>query len=259
MRTSAYDSPRTNQPDYINVSAPAALSHKQINAWSTSLKLASVSVPIESDQYKEIKTLPLRQEFGTAKDWRVTAWQAKGDEAATGSVPAKVCFWKPEDNKNGQCTQITSALPNSETAYQYQTVKELSVAPMPHLVKLVTEFSGGGSGSLNQVSFWRYDKSSDSFENAGLVTLTEQGEYKLFNQGALKGLLITADADWQPGETHFSPHRFYIQIYKFVPEAGYVKTLGYLTHSKYPSLDDTDKIDVITHEVPKIGRLLSLK
>lgn len=206
----------------------------------------------ESAAYREIKTLPLRQTFDTAKDWRVTAFQPEGKEAATGDVSAKLCFWSEPGKKQEHCTSITSNLPNGEMTYHYQAVKELTVIPTPHLVEFIAEFSGSGSGTLRQISFWRYEKATDSFSQAGLVTLTEQGEYKLVDR-----TLITADARWGEGKSHFSSHRFDITVYQFAPDSGYAKAFSYLTTGKYPSMDDTGTIDVISHELPEIKKRLA--
>lgn len=210
--------------------------------------LFSFSAIAEEVSYTEIKTLPLHQEFKTTKNWQLTAYQPSGDDSEPGDISAKLCFWESPDKKEKNCTDITSS--SGKTQYHYQTVKELSITPVPHLVKLVAEFSGGGSGALTQLLFWRYDKNTDSFEKAGSVTLTEQGEYKLIDNK----MLITADAHWREGETHFSPHQFTITGYNYARSAGYEKSFSYLTANTYPSFDDTNKIDVIDHEMPEIKK-----
>lgn len=225
------------------------------------LCLFSIPALAEAVFYREVKTLPLQQEFATQKNWHVTAYQPEGEvspdeDPRIGDVSAKLCFWFASNEKNMRCTLITSALPNSDMIYHYQTVRELSIVSKPHLIKFDAEFSGGGSGKLNQISFWRYDQVLDSFEPAGLIMLTEQGEYRLFDRDALKGVLVTADAHMQGEETHFSPHQFYIQIYQVKSPSGWIKTLGYVTQSKYPSLDDADEIDVISREILEIERRL---
>jgi len=217
-----------------------------------SIGLFTLPAFAEPSAFEEIKTLPLKQAFGTTKEWHVTAYQPVGDDAETGDTSAKLCFWFEELKKQEHCTPIASTLPNGGMTYHYQTVKELAVIPAPHIIKFVAQFFGGGSGVLDQVSFWQYDKNTDSFSQAGLVTLTEQSEYKLFGQE-----LVTANARWGEGETHFSPHRFDIEVYKYTPNGGYTKLFGYLTAKKYPSLDDTDKIDVISHEMPEIKKRLA--
>lgn len=208
----------------------------------------------QATSFKEIKTLSLKQSFGTTKDWHVTAFQPEGDilpdeDARTGDVSDKLCFWVAGRDRQEKCTFITSTLPNGGMTYHYQTVKKLEIIPAPHLITFIAEFYGNGSGALNQLSFWQYGKATDSFSQAGLVTLTEQGEYQLSDP-----LLITADARWGKDETHFSPHLFDITVYRYARDSGYVKVFSYLTAKKYPSLNDTDKIDVISHEMPEIKK-----
>jgi len=212
--------------------------------------------------YKEVKTFSLKNVFGTKSDWRVTAWQPVGNESDMGEVSARLCFWMQPAEQRKYCTSITSSLPNDGIVYHYQTAQGLEVVhpdaanPSAALLKFGARFFGGGSGSLDQVSFWYYDKKADAFEPSSHITLTEQGEYRLFDKGKLEGKLVTADAVLQVGETHFSPHHFYIEAYRY--DAGhYTKILGYLTPTKYPSFEDTNTIDVIMPEIPRIEGLLT--
>jgi len=210
--------------------------------------------------WKEVKTLSLKSEFNTTSDWHVTAWQPNGKNSETGNIAAKLCFWDSLANQQKNCTSITSMLPNDGMMYYYQTFNGLELihpdATSPPLLKFSASFSGGGSGSLGQISFWKYDRQINRFEPSSHITLTEQGEYHLFNKGDLAGMLTTANAVWQAGETHFSSHHFYIEVYRFDSNNGYVKQLGYLTPSSYPSFDEAEKIDVISHEIPRIEKLL---
>lgn len=208
---------------------------------------------IQGAEYRLVAMIPLKQEFGTSKDWRVSAYQTTKDEAVS-DIPSRLCFEAEQQKPN--CIHIVSALPNGGVQYAYQAVKELSVNHEPHLLKYVAEFSGGGSGVLNQVSFWRYVKEVDSFQRAGLITLTEQGEYKTINEPALGKLLVTADARWSEGESHFSSHHFDVTVYRYDASSGYTKQFSYLTKVKYPSFDNIDKIDVISHELATIQKKL---
>ncbi len=225
-----------------------------------------ISVFAEPMHYAEVKTLSLKGIFKTKSDWHVTAFQPEGerykdDYIRFGDIPAKICFWRVKAKKVENCTRIISAYKNQDLIYQYQTVKELSVETSPIskdiLIKFVAEYSGGGSGLLYQISFWKYDKVLDSFEVEGLITLTEQGEHKWVDwEGGIKEMFITADANWKTDETHFSPHHFDVDVYQYDRVHGLTKILTYLTPQKYPSFDNVDKIDVITHEVPRIKKLL---
>lgn len=192
----------------------------------------------------------------------MTAYQPEGEflpgeDSRFGAVPAKLCFWLESDEKSEQCTLITSTMPNTNLIYRYQTVKELSVVAKPHLVKFVAEFSGGASGLLIQISFWRYVQALGAFVESGLITLTEQGEYQFLGTDGRQDFLVTAEAQWREGEGQFSPHQFYIQVYLYNSSGRYGKALGYITQSKYPSLDDVDKIDLISYELAEIRKRLT--
>lgn len=215
---------------------------------------ALVPAGAHSAEYEEIKIIKLRQEFNTRQDWQVSAYQTADKNLEFSEVPSRLCF--SADHQSPVCHAITSKLANEELGYAYQQVKELSVISKPHLVKFVAEFSAGGSGWLDQISFWQYEKATDSFQKAGLITLTEQGEYKLFDSGKMAGLLVTADAHLGEKETHFSRHRFYITIYRYKKGDGFEQTYGYLTEKKYPSFDNVEKIDVISHEIARIKKRL---
>ena len=96
----------------------------------------------------------------------------------------------------------------------------------------------------------------DRFDLANSVSLTEQSEYKLLNQGKLNGLLVTAEYDWGEGETHFAPHRFWIDVFRFNQTTHRYKRIAhYLTAKKYSSLDD-NSIDVIAPEEKNILKLI---
>ena len=204
-----------------------------------------------SVHYKVVKTIPLQSEFKTRRDWQVTASETAEKDSEFSTVPTRICF--RARNEESLCTHIRSALPNDGDHYEYQHAKELSIVQRPHLIKFMAEFSAAGSGWLDQITFWRYDASTDLFEQAGLITLTEQGEYQLFED---KGLLVTAEARWSSGETHFSPHYFEVTVYRYEADQGYEKLFSYVTAKKYPSLDDVEKIDVISHEIGAIEKRL---
>ncbi len=221
--------------------------------------LTALAQPVH---YREVERLPLRQEFATQRDWHVAAFQPEGasspdDDPRTGETPAKLCFWYEEEKKFDLCTDSITAYANADTIFRHQTVTELSVLAEPHVIKFAAQFSGGGSGWLNQISFWRFDRNRDTFQKAGQITLTEQGEYEWLEHNPQRSVLVTADARWDEGETHFSAHKFYIQIYRLTAQDGLKKTLSYISQSKYPGLDEVDEVDVISHETAEIKRRLA--
>jgi hypothetical protein len=85
------------------------------------------------------------------------------------------------------------------------------------------------------------------------VTITEQGEYKIWQETAISetALVVTADAVLGDAETHFSRHRFERSELPY-----YFLRDEYITSKKYPSLDEVDSIAVLGQERPEILALL---
>lgn len=205
---------------------------------------------------QEVHTLALKLAFATSGNWHITAYQQPPEENddGIGDKPARFCFWKEENKNQPDCTNLIKQYDNPKMILPFQTIKNLAVIhPLPDkktpLLELVAKYESGVSGELSEILFFRYDKARDSFQKAGQITLTEQGEWQILTQAELQGWLITADAIWDEGETHFSPHHFTITMYRYTPEKGYSKQQSYTTAPKYPSFDDTDKIEVISHEM----------
>ncbi len=186
--------------------------------------------------YVEAKTIVLGQAFRTKRDWHVTAYKPQGDDAETGDLPVKICFWFELSRKDEDCTSIGGK------EYPHQNLTEFSIVPLvkssqPLLGVLVeTFFSGGGSGIARTTSISTYDKNSDEFFTTASIDLNEISEYKMISSGSLSGSILTASGLWQQDEGHFSAHRFWIQVYRYSEYYGrYEKLIGYLTLKKYPS------------------------
>jgi hypothetical protein len=186
----------------------------------------------------------LQHAFNTKRPWYVSAIAPTGSHAEFGDIAVRTCFWSNVSNKTCEKQEIH----RNGMHYPMQTLLDLSVAPTPHLLKLSTQYSSGAGGLVTQVRFWRYDTPADRFVPAGSIDFSEQGEYQMTKDG----LLITADAKVRAGETHFSPHHFIIKVYRYESSNGFVNALSYTTQNRYPSLDDTDRIDVISHELSEI-------
>jgi hypothetical protein len=201
----------------------------------------------------KIKTLALKPAFKTMGDWHVTASQFY-DFTTTelgGNIPTKICFWVPDSPQSRDCSSSFVRRNGHNVIYAVNRVDDLDIVTQPPLVRAVSRFSGGGSGTLTEIAFWRYDSNHDQFKKAGTILLTEQGEYRLE-----KNLLLTADYLWGDDETHFSFHRFKINAYRYAPDTGFKKILTYTTENTYPSLDRVDQMDVLSHELPHLHQRL---
>jgi hypothetical protein len=203
-------------------------------------------------KYIEAKTISLKHEFQTRRDWHVTAYIPQGDNAETGDLPIKICFWFAP-TRDQACTTIGSK------EYPHQNLRELSVVSLlqsspPLLGVLVdTFFSGGGSGIAREVSILTYDRESDVFSDVASMKLNEISDFRIFSGGILGGSIVTASGLWQQNEGHFGDHRFWVQVCKYSNYYGrYEKLIGYLTVGKYPS----EEIRVIEKETGIISELI---
>jgi hypothetical protein len=208
--------------------------------------------PTPQFKYVEVKTIALKQVFQTKNNWHVTAYKPQGDDAETGDLPVKICFWF-EASKDGQdCTSEGSK------EYPHQNLGAFSIVPLiqsnhPLLGVLIeTFFSGGGSGIARTVSVLTYDAESDVFSSVASFDINEISDYKVIDSGTLGGSIVTASGLWQLDEGHWGDHRFWIQVYKYSEYYGrYEKYIGYLTRDKYPS----EKLGVIEKELSAVSRI----
>ncbi len=87
------------------------------------------------------------------------------------------------------------------------------------------------------------------------VSISNQAEYRFWRDPAVSHALVFAKADyvWRKGETHFSRHYYEISTYLYDANLRkYSLRDRYLTRRRYPGLDETDKIDVLSHEKAKV-------
>jgi hypothetical protein len=183
------------------------------------------------------RSLELQQDFHTKIPWQVSI--------ITKDDSLSLCFTTYHEK---QCAPIL--IPSIKVQYPANEVKPLTVLHDPLLLEVISKFSDNGSGALIKLEYWYYDHPSEHFKTAGHATLTEQSEYRWEN-----GILITADAHMQEGETHFEPHHFEITAYRYA-SGNLQQVTRYVTRDKYPSFDEVDKIEVIVHELPTIRKQL---
>jgi hypothetical protein len=110
--------------------------------------------------------------------------------------------------------------------------------------------SGGAVTSIALLEF-RGDRHLRNLLPA--IEVSNQSEFLVWNLPGVfdMPLLVTADFDWDfdPGETHYGRHRYWIEGYAFDRKTGtYKKAIKYLTKQAYPGLDDTDRIVVLEPE-----------
>lgn len=209
--------------------------------------------PAVRARYVEAKTIALKQIFQTKRDWHVTAYKPVGDDAETGDVPVKICFWFDHSKRDKDCRTVGDA------QYPHQNLTDISVVSLiqsnpPFLgIKVDSFFTGGGSGIARDVAISTYDREDDNFSNVATLKLNEISEYRIIDSGLLRGSIITATGIWQKDEGHFGNHKYWIQVYKYGNYyASYEKFIGYLTLKKYSA----EQADVIRQEIGSISRIL---
>jgi hypothetical protein len=221
----------------------------------TSLSVGEV--PLE---YVQVKEISLVKSSHKKNELTVKAFQAKTGDSKEQDAPARLCFFKG-DSKN--CFDAIETVDN--TTYYFQFVDVLSAIQLYSNNRLhkallfVTEYFGGGSGSLKLITFWLYRNDNNSYEKVlPPITVTEQSEYRLLKNKKGNSVFVTADYIWGDKETHFSPHRFKIKIYNFyAAQKAFVIAKEYITKRVYKSLDDVDMINVISPEFGKIKKYIN--
>ena len=221
-----------------------------------------INVLAESIEYTQIKDIRLNDYFKINQDCSVKAFQGTENAQIEDSVPARLCFCK---GKSDECFEAKSF--TSTGTRNFQFVKKLSITPLfkskePHnaVLFIAENHTEGGSGYLRLITLWTYSILDKKFVNLlPLIQITEQGEYRLLTaKEGIEGLFVTADYIWGENETHFSPHRYKINIYFFNDgKKSYNLRKEYITKSKYKSLDDVERINVIMPELNKIKELLN--
>jgi len=219
--------------------------------------LFATSSSLPAEKYLAVKQLALKQPFHTKSDWNVTAYQATGPDAFEGDIPVKICFSR---GGHEDCTLITSRAEDGTLVFNHQTVSELTVVeltPKENGVLLNAQFSGGGSGLLNQIAIWSYERTGDYFQRILTMSLTEQGSYQLIATGPLQGDAISADYVWDQGEAHFDGHRYAISVNHYIGSGPHGEILRYVTRQKYGGENSLGgRVKVINAELPRINQLL---
>jgi hypothetical protein len=165
---------------------------------------------------------------------------------------AKLCLL----NAAGTCFQMPSHKEEASGSVTY----EFGLDPIAekHLLKdggslvlFSSQFSGGGSGTLDSLTILRFESDGKIVNLLPFVGITNQSDRAVWQIASVSNLpiLVTADFYWMEGETHFSKHRYTVNAYRFDPGLDrYVKALSYRTSKKYPGLDEVDRVDVLKTE-----------
>jgi hypothetical protein len=162
--------------------------------------------------------------------------------------PAKICL-----APSGMCFTPDLQFGFSPEA----TVVQLGPNQQALLFSAIASASGSGSTKLLAL----LDIRNGQLNTLTDVKISEQGEYKIWQEPSISktALLVTADYVWGAAEGHLSAHRFKISTYDLGSVAGgdsrfqvYHLRDEYMTSQKYPSFDDVDRIAVLEQEKQEV-------
>ncbi|MCL4456176.1 MAG: hypothetical protein M1147_07435 [Nitrospirae bacterium] len=241
-------------------------------ALALAIVLMTVFIANAWAEYREIKTIPLFDVFGTEEKWQATIYeedridelQLKNKQFRSKNYPIKICFWHDSYKNNDNCFKIIDGdigFPNFKEAIK-------SKSDHNGLFLLITSNDGSDMGFFYRgwydLSIWFYDKGQKNIvKGYPNINFSEQAQYKVIqNPMNKKGqLLIVADFIWGKNEGRYDKHKYLIKIYDISETKKEYMFIGsYLTRATYNSEDVMSKvIDVVESELENIKKLLGIK
>jgi hypothetical protein len=187
--------------------------------------------------------------------YKVYPGTVDADGSPTGA--ARLCL----DTQRARCY----ALPGKQSDMQFglePKVERISVQRGGPLILFSATFSGGGSGTLDELALLRYEQDGTLRNLLPVVQLTEQGDRAIWQLPSVSPIpvLVTADYVWGKGQTHFAQHLFEVRAYQYDSASQiYAEKIRYRTNRRYPSLDEADHVNVLVPERAEILRRLGTK
>ena len=219
---------------------------------------ALFSAELRGNQYTAAPALNLQKAFGTRRPWSVVVTAQSGDRDESPEAPpsqAKICFVTGAGGAQ-QCSYFKDLFHSTLTYEQLQNLSVACLASRPANAKglLLKAVGIYPTGTVNQMAIWVYSSKEDSFR---LVSALQATEERIFTDGALAGFLVTANWQWEQGETRFGDdHRRKITAYRYLNDDGvgaYRQVLEYITARKYNPEDS----NTIESEIPVIAAKLA--
>jgi hypothetical protein len=127
-------------------------------------------------------------------------------------------------------------------------------------------FSGGGSGTLTRLAILRYQGGGEGKVGVFInllpyVAVTNVSEHAVWTVPSASPypVLVHADFVWGSGETHFAPHYYAVDAWRFDTASDrYKKAVSYRTSKKYEG-GDSGPVSVLGPERAEILRHLSTR
>ena len=195
---------------------------------------------------------------------RFTVAEGKLDENGFPTSGAKLCL----AGQNGVCYLMPShtAEGSGRVTYDFGLEPHARILPLKNggsWALFSAMFSAGGSGTLTRLSILCYQ--SGEGKRGALINLlpyigvTNVSEYAVWTipNASPFPVLVHADFIWGSGETHFAPHYYTVEAWRFDTATDrYEKAISYRTLKKYEG-GDSGPISVLGPERAEILRRLN--
>lgn len=212
------------------------------------------------------KDIQLQAFFHATHPWQVKIYQPAKPDADTGNEPVRVCLIGELGNPRPYtvCTKLSGGASVDGSPFPMQSFRGASLEMLsgpdgtqrPALIVRAT-FSGGGSGWLQGVYVWDYERGLGVFQKAFQSVATGAGQQEFVKKGPLAGAFVRVDQVYEGDETNMmSPVRYRMTVYEPVP-LGYEEVLSLLSEKHYPSNHTDDGLpDAISTLTPIMSRAL---
>jgi hypothetical protein len=192
--------------------------------------------------------------------------EGKLDENGFPTSGAKLCL---ADEKS-ICYQMPSHMPqgSNQVTYDFGSEPHAKILPLTNggsWAFFSAMFSAGGSVTLTRFAILRYQSDGDG--GGALINLlpylaiTNVGEHAIWTipSASPYPFFVQADFIWGSGETHFAPHYYTVEAWRFDPATDrYQKVVSYRTSKRYKG-GDSGPISVLGPERAEILRRLSTR
>jgi hypothetical protein len=192
--------------------------------------------------------------------------EGKLDENGFPTSGAKLCL----AGEKSICYQMPSHMPlgSRQVTYDFGLEPRAKILPLTDggsWALFSAMFSGGGSGTLTRLAILRYQSGEG---NSGVlvnllpyISVTNVSEHVMWSIPSVSPypVLVKADFIWGSGETHFAPHYYTIEAWRFDTATDhYKKAFSYRTSKKYEG-GDSRPIAVLGPERAEIVRRLNIR
>lgn len=212
------------------------------------------------------KDIQLQAFFHATHPWQVKIYEPAEPDADTGNEPVRVCLIGELGNPKPYtvCTELFGGAPVDGRAFPMQTFRDASLEMLsgpdgmqrPALIVRAT-FSGGGSGWLQGIYVWDYERRLGIFRKVFQSVATGAGQQEFLKKGPLAGAFVHVDQVYEGDEANMmSPVRYRMTVYEPVP-LGYEEVLSLLSEERYASNHTGDGLpDAIATLTPIMSRAL---